>query len=512
MYDFIDVTETAENSILPSEAMKLNGEYIENQIKGYRTLHVSGREALSPELNSYETGVRDGSSLKSKRFPARTIVITYQLAAGSSEEFREAYNKLGFILNVKDAELIFNDEPDRYYTGTPSLIGEVEPGRNTVTGEIEIFCADPFKYSCEEYVISPDQDDGKAFAVNYEGTYKAYPVLEATMNGDNGFVGFLNDKGYILQFGSVDEADGENYQRSEKLLTIKNFMEAPDDTDGTEIMHPDHGVKGTLTTSTWFSTPFLSLGTAGEMIGAANGGLRTLQVPADSEGRIGAKNFDNYLHLIFYAGLMGQTGEMTVTWLTEKNEMIAGLCWYKTDMTGNTGHYELWANGKMLQTYAYTTSHLHEQNPWFWDWGHCALTKEGSRLTFFYYGGYPEFVVPEVENMECAKIQVAIKQWGDRSGDKLMSFMGIDTFDFYKLNVDKWRNIPNKFSDGNLLSVNCRTGEVTLKGLPKSELGALGNDWENFCLLPQKVNQVKCVCSEWAKNPTYRLKYREVFL
>lgn len=70
MYDFIDVTETAENNILPSEAMKLNGKYIENQIKGYRTLHVSGREALSPELNSYETGIRDGSALKSKRFPA----------------------------------------------------------------------------------------------------------------------------------------------------------------------------------------------------------------------------------------------------------------------------------------------------------------------------------------------------------------------------------------------------------------------------------------------------------
>ena len=33
MYNFIDVTEVSEESILPSEALKINGEYIENQIR-----------------------------------------------------------------------------------------------------------------------------------------------------------------------------------------------------------------------------------------------------------------------------------------------------------------------------------------------------------------------------------------------------------------------------------------------------------------------------------------------
>ena len=50
MYNFIDVTEIQNGSNLPSEALQLNGEYIENQITGYRTLYVSGREAMSPEL------------------------------------------------------------------------------------------------------------------------------------------------------------------------------------------------------------------------------------------------------------------------------------------------------------------------------------------------------------------------------------------------------------------------------------------------------------------------------
>ena len=99
MYNFIDVNEVSAGAFLPAEALMLNGEYIEDLIEGYRTLSVTGREALSPELNTYETGVRDGAKLLNRRYPARIITVKYQLIAASSEAFREAYNKLGDILN-----------------------------------------------------------------------------------------------------------------------------------------------------------------------------------------------------------------------------------------------------------------------------------------------------------------------------------------------------------------------------------------------------------------------------
>ncbi len=226
MYNFIDVTEVSESVVLPSEAVQINGVYIEDQISGYRTLHVSGREALSPEITTYETGVRDGSVLKSKRFPARTIIITYRLVAETNESFREAYNQLGSILNVEDAELIFNDEPDKFFIGTPSFIGEVEPGANSVVGEIEILCTDPFKYSVVEHEGYTDMASG-AILVNYGGTYKSYPTLEAdffkeeevaadgvtagslTGAGDCGYVAFFNEKEKIIQLGDPEEEDTE---------------------------------------------------------------------------------------------------------------------------------------------------------------------------------------------------------------------------------------------------------------------------------------------------------------
>lgn len=235
MYNFRDVNEISEGYILPSEAMKINGEYIESQINGYRTLHVMGREALSPELSYIETGARDGSALKSRRYPVRTISVTYQLIADSPAAFRDAFNKLGSILNVENAQLIFNDEPDKFFIGTPAAIGNVDPGKNAVVGEIVIDCLDPFKYSVEEYEATTDLD-GSSILIDYNGTYKAYPTLEAeffneneagedgetetalTGDGDCGYVAFFNEKEKIIQLGDPDEVDAESYAKSQTLI------------------------------------------------------------------------------------------------------------------------------------------------------------------------------------------------------------------------------------------------------------------------------------------------------
>ena len=237
MYNFIDVNEVSEESILPSEALSINGAFIEDQISGYRTLNVTGREALSPDVVTYTTGIRDGSKIKSKRYPERIITVAYQLTAATNEAFREAYNKLGQILNVQDAELIFNDELDKFFIGTPCIIDPVTPGRNSVVGEFEIVCADPFKYSVMEYEAEPNIEDGSV-VLNYNGTYKAHPTLEATFfneeevandgetakaltgAGDCGYVAFFNADEKIIQLGDPDEVEGiaDAYPKSQTMM------------------------------------------------------------------------------------------------------------------------------------------------------------------------------------------------------------------------------------------------------------------------------------------------------
>ena len=179
-YDFNDTTAEAEARIdsVPAEALQINGEYIENLIEGYRTLYVSGRELLEQELSATELTWRSGSLYRSRRFPERVITVGFQMKACSNRAFRESFNRLAGILNVENAELIFHDEPDKFFIGTPSGVGDIEPGRNIVTGEFEITCTDPFKYSVKEYEVYPTSDDGKTFIFDYNGTVPAYPTLE----------------------------------------------------------------------------------------------------------------------------------------------------------------------------------------------------------------------------------------------------------------------------------------------------------------------------------------------
>ena len=226
MYKFIDVNETSEGTLLPSEALQINGEFIENLIKGYRTLSVTGREALSLEIETKETGNRDGSELKYKRYPARTITVKYQLITESAEAFREAFNKLADILNVQNAELVFNDETDKFFTGTPSYIGEVKAGVNSVVGEFDLLCLDPFKYSVTEYEAEPTLD-GNSILIDYGGTYKSFPILEANFykdettannDGDCGFVAFFNENEDIIQMGDPEEENSGDYEKSQTLI------------------------------------------------------------------------------------------------------------------------------------------------------------------------------------------------------------------------------------------------------------------------------------------------------
>ena len=124
---------------------------------------------------------------------------------------------------------------------------------------------------------------------------------------------------------------------------------------------------------------------------------------------------------------------MCINFLTEDNKLICGVNWYKIDMSGNTGHYELvcynankkdtdlQAAGKVLKSIATRLAIYTRKTPGIGIGDIADIRKEGSKLTFFYWGGYPSFTVPEIEDMKCTKIQIAIKQWGTRSGSRYLT-------------------------------------------------------------------------------------------
>lgn len=507
MYAFVNTVNSGiVGTNLPTEAMSYNGVYLENEIDGYRTLSVTGRELMESEVTDQEIDGMDGSYYRYKTTPARTITVKYQLRAKGSREYREAYNKMNKLLSGEQVKVIFNDESDKYFIGTKTSNTQVDGGSNNVIGEIEIYCSDPRKYSTTEKEFTAT--DGVLNIVN-EGTVPVSIDYDVQTTSETGYIGLVSEEG-IMQYGKVEELDGETYQRSEALATIDDFINCKDDTSGTDVMHPQYGANGTCATYNWFNKKFIGFGTVGTKKGRANGGLRTLEIPADSNGIKGAKNFYSYFHLVFWAGLMGQTGEMCINFLTADNKLICGCSWYKTDAIGNTGHYEIWANGKMLRQWGYTTSHLQSQNPWYWNWGHCDIYKEGANIRFFYYGGYYNYYIPEIENMECTKIQIAFKQWGDRSGNKLMSRMGFDVINFTKHNVSKWSDIPNRYPSGTNITIDGKSSHIYVNGMARPEDEVLGTQ---YFKAPVGTSEVKVACSKWTKSqPTVKARIREAWL
>lgn len=508
MYAFVNTVNSGiVGTNLPTEAMSYNGVYLENEIDGYRTLSVTGRELMESEVKHTEIDGMDGSYYRYKTTPARTITVKYQLRARGSREFREAYNKMNKLLSGEQVKVIFNDESDKYFIGTKTSNTQVDGGSNNVIGEIEIYCSDPHKYSTTEKEFNAI--DGVLNIVN-EGTVPVSIDYDVQTTSETGYIGLVSEEG-IMQYGKVEELDGESYEKSEWLASIKDFYNCNDDIGGTDVMHPSYGTNGTLIEHTWFGNKFIGLGSAGTKKGNANGGLRTLVLPADSSGDTsGAKNFYCWFHLCFYAGLMGQTGEMCINFLTADDKLICGCNWYKTDAIGNTGHYEIWANGKVLKNWEFTTSHLQAQNPFYYKWGSCDVLKEGANIRFFFWARYYNFYIPEIENMKCAKIQIAVKQWGDRGGNKFMSMIGFDVIDFEKMNVEKWKDIPNRYPNGTNITIDGKSSHVYVNGMARPEDEVLGTQ---YFKAPVGTSEVKVTCSEWTKSqPIVKAKIREAWL
>lgn len=508
MYAFVDTVNSGiVGTNLPTEAMSYNGVYLENEIDGYRTLSVTGRELMESEVTDQEVDGMDGSYYRYKTTPARTITVKYQLRARGSREYREAYNKMNKLLSGEQVKVIFNDESDKYFIGTKTSNTQVDGGSNNVIGEIEIYCSDPRKYSTTEKEFTAT--DGVLNIVN-EGTVPVSIDYDVQTTSETGYIGLVSENG-IMQYGKIEELDGEKYDNSEWLASIKDFYNCNDDIGGTDVMHPSYGTNGTLIEHTWFGNKFIGLGSAGTKKGNANGGLRTLVLPADSSGDTsGAKNFYCWFHLCFYAGLMGQTGEMCINFLTADDKLICGCNWYKTDAIGNTGHYEIWANGKVLKNWGFTTSHLQAQNPFYYKWGSCDVLKEGANIRFFFWARYYNFYIPEIENMKCAKIQIAVKQWGDRGGNKFMSMIGFDVIDFEKMNVEKWKDIPNRYPNGTNITIDGKSSHVYVNGMARPEDEVLGTQ---YFKAPVGTSEVKVTCSEWTKSqPIVKAKIREAWL
>ena len=205
MYEFRDLTPVETGTVkgrMP-ESISFNGVWIEDEIPEFIVTGTTGRELTEAELDTFEVGFSNGSKFRKKRYPARKIVVHYMMGAQTDHDFRQAYNKLNALLDPEQAQLIFADEPDKYFIASKTENSAVEPGKNFVTGEITFMCSDPLKYSTVIKSFPASVEDGVLTAKIINNGTVAVPIdYKIHMNHENGYMGIVSESG-AMQYLSL---------------------------------------------------------------------------------------------------------------------------------------------------------------------------------------------------------------------------------------------------------------------------------------------------------------------
>ena len=450
---------------------------------------------------------QNGSDFAYTSYENKQIVMPFTIEGNLEEK----YDALQKALKVDEPKkLVFGNVPNKCFYAIPS--GTLEFSEETEflgEGTITWLIPDGVAYSTAEFSFDGVQKDGyQTITIQNNGTEWADVDYEITHQHENGFIGLVSQYG-VIQLGKQEEADGENYEASEELFNGYGLFQ---DDHGTSYQNPENTTQGTLEVRNVAGYNVMALKGGQATSGYWNGGMKTLTIPVDSEGRRGAKNFYCYTQHWFETGLMGQTGAQTIAFLTGDNKVICAMSINKSDAAGNTARIEWFAPGNTLLRREEFQPTAYEGNPFNLKMGcHNDFLKEGEKLRIFWYGSYMERNIPEIKDMECEKIQIWIGQWGDRNlTNQYVTHNYLKSIRFRKDNVDKYKDVPNRYRAGDVVSIDGESTKVYVNGMPAKGDEINGS---NYPKVPPGTTEVQfCYSSFSSPPPQIKAKIREVYL
>lgn len=533
LYDFTDTQEVPKLRGLPSEALMINGIFIENLIEGYTTISTVGRELIKKEISSEVIGSTDGAFFDYSRIPDRIITVRFKLEASNSEDFRNKFNKLNEVLNVEQAKLIFNDELDKYFVGTLQDIENVQDGRNVVSGSFTMYCADPYKYAVEKTVIQvPSGED--SVVLSNDGNGDAFVNIKATMKDDNGYIGYvLGDR--VYQQGVVNEPDTVPRTKSETLLNAKQFTGGNTTVSGvvpvtgnSVILPSSLGKSGTLAVGSYkdaatgnktvraLTLPNSPANVTGK---SYNGGAVMWTIPADSSGVSGALNWRMNFKMWFETALIKETANVFIGLVGENGQDVASINIDKYSNNNNHAFIRIRCNGSLIQTVNF--------DPNFWSdisnfkTGAMSIQKKGSLFTFKYPVSRSKVSGMSANSTgtitfrsdALAKVKVTrISAWIGRANNgfkQLVTRRYLRDFNFIKDNVEYTEDIPNFFSEGDVWELDSENNVSRINDL---DTGVMRDIASRPLVLPSGNYELALGISDYATVPDWEVSYRKRWL
>lgn len=355
--------------------------------------------------------------------------------------------------------------------------------------------------------------------VHNGGTYPVEPIITATMHDDNGFLGFANSQGGVLQFGNPEEVDGYTSEESEVALNLAAVQGSHMDNQaasnnlywGDNPATPNEQVGNAIWTQDsydgWKVEPNWSSITGTHLYW--NGPSIKHNLAQTHNGNF-TSNLTWDVMTRFQTGV-SQVGSLETTLESDGkpifqmilkdnsalSDQIWWMCYYKNQLVVNEQlDRNIFTNDKFIQLelQKFGNSVVFRVSPW--------VGNQGRETTITRQFTFAD--AASVETKQFSAWFMRDKTWGESTMYLIASTVKWQ-------NVSWYTDIKNRFSNGDVITIDVANTKTYFNGNENRTLHTLGNQWGKF-LLPPGDTIIQLMPSSWAQPFACEVNLKEAWL
>jgi predicted phage tail component-like protein len=370
---------------------------------------------------------------------------------------------------------------------------------------------------------SPNPADPEYYSdtitVHNGGTYPVEPVITATMHADNGFLGFANSQGGVLQFGNPEEVDGYTSEESEVALNLAAVQGSHMDNQaasnnlywGDNPATPNEQIGNAIWTEDsydgWKVEPNWPSITGTHLFW--NGPSVKHNLVQTHNGNF-KSNLTWDVMTRFQTGV-AQVGALETTLESDGkpifqmilkdnsalSDQIWWMCYYKNQLVVNEQlDRSIFTNDKFIQLelQKFGNSVVFRVSPW--------VGNRGRETTITRQFTFAD--AASVETKQFSAWFMRDKTWGESTMYLIASTVKWQ-------NVSWYTDIKNRFSNGDVIAIDVANTKTYFNGNEDRTLHTLGNQWDKF-LLPPGDTIIQLMPSSWAQPFACEVDLKEAWL
>lgn len=453
-------------------------------------------------------GSAKGEIFQYNVYKSKQIKISYQIYNRRAEylvNFRRGLSAL--IYTDEPKKLIFSDEPNIYYNAILDGEQTLEEEEYKSSGILRFLIPDGVAHSVAEKTA--ENYGSNQITLENNGTESVPINIKATMKSDNGYIAFtLGDRFY--QIGKPEEVDGKHYEESVKLFDDhlyedKGWLLNQGITPPVTSERLQNGVVKYVKESTnegYATTKDYGSGNSW------HGASLTKIVPKDVNNKYPvnwkiAYRFDFNTDGAVFKGV--QVGHTSVTMIDEHDDIICSIIFEDTSPVNEYYYMAVFIGNKNVWHTDSTFPMAKKGVTARGDYGPAVTAEKiGNQVTirFNNFGICKTFYVdnPEAELRKITWYGAAYKDNFHTENNVLRALHVI------KHNVERYEDIPNYFSNGDIVEIDGASGSVYINDAYDTDVADIGSQ---PLLLPPGQHTLGIITSSFASVPDVEVTYQE---